>query len=266
MTGARVACVQLASRDGENAAARMDCIRALLRDTRPDLVLLPELWSVGFFQFHRYAEHAEPLDGPTLRAVGELARDLGAHVHGGSIVERREDGRLSNTSLLVGPGGELLLAYRKRHLFGYRSSEADLLAPGEEAGVAETPFGRVGMTTCYDLRFPELYLELVAQGAELVLVASAWPHTRLDHWRLLARARALENLVYLVACNAAGTDAGVRLAGHSVVVDPWGKILAEADGDESVLVSELDPGLVKEVRAEFPVLDDRLERAGVQTA
>jgi predicted amidohydrolase len=99
-----------------------------------------------------------------------------------------------------------------------------------------------------------------------VLVASAWPHTRLDHWRLLARARALENLVYLVACNAAGTDAGVRLAGHSVVVDPWGKILAEADEDESVLVSELDPGRVKEVRAEFPVLDDRLERAGVQTA
>lgn len=263
----RVACVQLDS--GEGAGTRDDRlarIRQLLAGERVELVVLPELWPIGFFQFDDYETQAEPLDGPTLTAIAALAVDLDAHVHAGSIIERRGDGRLSNTSVLFAPDGRQLLAYRKRHLFGYRSREAELLVPGDEIETVATPFGRVALTTCYDLRFPELYFDLVAQGAELALVASAWPYERLDHWRLLTRTRALENLMYVVASNASGTDGGVRFAGHSVVVDPWGEIIAEAGADEEVLVAELDDGRVDEVRSSFPVLEDRLRSAGVSAA
>lgn len=255
--------MQLDSGDAAGTRAdRLQRIRGLLAGERAELVVLPELWPVGFFQFDNYEARAEPLDGPTLKAVAELAVELGAHVHAGSIVERRADGRLSNTSVLLAPDGEQLLVYRKRHLFGYRSREAELLVAGEATSTVATPFGPVGLATCYDLRFPELFLDLVGQGAELVLVASAWPYARLDHWRLLTRARALENLMYVVASNASGTDAGVRFAGHSIVVDPWGEILAEAGTNEEVLVAEVEVGRVNEVRSEFPVLDDRLRSAG----
>jgi predicted amidohydrolase len=132
-----------------------------------------------------------------------------------------------------------------------------LLSPGARADVAETPLGTVGMTTCYDLRFPELYRVLVDRGAQLVVVPAAWPAARLEHWRLFTRARAVENQVFLLACNAAGTQAGVRLGGHSVVVDPWGRVVAEAGDDEEVLLAELDLQTLTDIRTEFPVLDDR---------
>jgi predicted amidohydrolase len=257
----RIGCVQLAGDAAEVPEKRLGRVRELIGEVPLDLVLLPELWPVGFFQFERYEERAEPVDGPTSQAIAALARERGIHVHGGSIIERRPDGGLSNTSLLFSPSGELVLTYRKRHLFGYRSREAELLSPGVGADVLPTPLGRIGLTTCYDLRFPELYLELVGKGAELVLIASAWPHERLEHWRLLNRARALENLAFVVACNMTGTDAEVRLAGHSVMVDPWGEVVAEAGEEEGLLIAEIDVGRVAEVRASFPVLDERLRKA-----
>lgn len=252
----RVACVQLG--DGDAGPSGIARVSAAIADAEADLVVLPELWPVGYFHFDRYDDAAEPVDGPTAAALSAVAAEHRIHLHAGSIVERRSDGRLSNTSLLFGPTGELLLSYRKHHLFGYGSDEQRLLTPGDELDVVATPLGAIGMTTCYDLRFPELYRKLVDAGAEIVLVASAWPHARLDHWRLLTRTRALENQVYVAAANAAGTDNGVRLGGHSVVVDPWGAVLAEAgEAPDEVVAAEIERDRVAAVRDEFPVLLDR---------
>jgi predicted amidohydrolase len=223
-----------------------------------DLVVLPELWLPGYFAFDSYAELAEPLDGDTVSAGREWAVRLGAHLHLGSILERDEQGRLYNTAVLIGPDGQTIHTYRKIHVFGYRSREAELLTPGERVDVVHTPLGRLGATTCYDLRFPELYRALVDEGAESVVVCSAWPAARLAHWRLFTSTRAVEEQVVLIACNAVGQQAGgVRLAGHSRVVDPWGEVLAEAGEDEGVAICDIDTGVVASARTEFPVLADR---------
>ena len=218
-----------------------------------DLVLLPELWATGYFAFDDYAATAQPLDGPLTGALSAAARDAGVTLHGGSMVERDDAGRLFNTSLLFGPDGTLRHTYRKMHLFGYGSREQELLTPG--SAVAGT--GTLALSTCYDLRFPELFRAQVDGGAQLFLVAAAWPLARLAHWQLLLRARALENQSFLLACNAAGHQGQVALAGGSTVVDPWGTVLAEAGPDAETLTVELDPEVAVQARKEFPALADR---------
>jgi predicted amidohydrolase len=222
-----------------------------------DLVSLPELWATGYFAFDDYAATAEPLDGPTRSALSAAAQAAGVHLHGGSIVERDAAGRLFNTSLLFGPDGRLLQTYRKVHLFGYGSREVSLLSAGSAVGACPTPLGPVGISTCYDLRFPELYRLQVDGGAELFLVAAAWPSARAAHWQLLLRARALENQSFLVACGAAGRQGDVPLSGRSAVVDPWGEVLAEAGDSAQKLTVELDLGEVARARKDFPALADR---------
>ncbi|CCG02354.1 Putative amidase [Blastococcus saxobsidens DD2] len=166
-----------------------------------DLVVLPELWLPGYFAFDSYADLAEPLHGDTVEAAREWARRLGCHLHMGSVLERDELGHLHNTAVMIGPGGDILHTYRKIHVFGYKSREAELLTPGEQVSAVTTGLGRLGTTTCYDLRFPELYRGLVDDGAETIVVCSAWPAARLAHWRLFTSARAVEEQVVLIACN-----------------------------------------------------------------
>jgi predicted amidohydrolase len=222
-----------------------------------DLVVLPEIWSTGYFAFDRYASTAEPVDGPTSRALADAARSASVHLHAGSIVERGPDGSLYNTSLLFSPTGDLVHTQRKFHVFGYRSREAELLRGGDEIEAHRSALGVIGMTTCYDLRFPELYRVLADQDAELLIVPAAWPQARLAHWRLLTRARAVENQCFLLACNTAGTQNGVALAGHSAIVDPWGETVAEAGLGAETLTAEFDLDVARRLRADFPVLHDR---------
>jgi len=222
-----------------------------------DLVILPEMWSAGFFAFDRYAEEAEPLDGDTAGAIREAAAATGAYIHGGSFVERAGDGRLHNTSILVSPEGEIVHVYRKVHLFGYRSREAELLTPGSSVETYRAAFGVAAMTTCYDLRFPESYRIFLDKGAEFVLVPAAWPASRVEHWRLLTRARAIENEAVVVGCNVAGIQDGVAMGGHSIVVDPWGEVIAEAGAEEELITVNIDPRVVSEARAEYPWISDR---------
>lgn len=253
----RVACVQLAGQDLPDPTARRSAARDATRElTGSDLIVLPELWPVGFFDFAGYQAAAEPVDGPSTQFAVGLAREHGAWVHGGSFVERAE-GALHNTSMLVDRDGSLAATYRKRHLFGYQSAESELLSPGSAAAVADLDGLRVGLATCYDLRFPELFRDMVDAGAGAFVVTSAWPASRIEHWRVLCRARALENLAWLVACNSCGTDQGVVLGGHSVIVDPLGEVVAEAGAEPTVLVADIWPERVREVRAEFPFLADR---------
>ncbi len=218
-----------------------------------DLVLLPELWATGYFAFDDYAATAEPLDGPLVATLAAAARAAGVTLHAGSMVERDDAGHLFNTSLLFDPSGALVHTYRKVHLFGYGSREQELLTPGGPVGA----HGPVALSTCYDLRFPELFRAQVDDGSRLFLVAAAWPAARLPHWQLLLRSRALENQSFLLACNAAGRQGTVELAGRSAVVDPWGEVVAEAGPGAETLTVEIDPDLAVRARTEFPALADR---------
>ncbi|MGQ7295734.1 carbon-nitrogen family hydrolase [Quadrisphaera sp. KR29] len=266
---AHVSVLQVGYGDDEPVAARVQRVAQLVADQRgADLVVLPELWAPGGFSYREWEQRAEPLEGPTLRALADAARAAGAVVHGGSLVERTQrpgpQGRhLWNTSVVLGRDGALLASYRKVHRFGFGTGEPLLMEAGEEVVVADLPVGphgspvRTGLATCYDLRFPELFRRQVELGAQLVLLPAAWPAARLAHWQLLTRARAVEDQVHLVAVGTAGTHAGTRMAGRSAVVGPWGEVLAEAGDDEEVLRVEVDLTQVARCREQFPVLADR---------
>ena len=255
---ARVSLIQLESPRDEPVDKRRDRVGEMLADAEEsDLVILPELWGPGYFAFDRYERYAEPLNGDTVTVGGEWARKLGCYLHLGSVVERSPRGLLYNTAVLLDPTGEVVLTYRKTHLFGYRSQETSLLAAGDTVGVVASPMGTLATTTCYDLRFPELWRLLLDAGAEMIMVPAAWPSARSDHWRLLTACRALEEQVLLLSCNGAGVQGDVTLAGMSRVIDPWGDVIAEAGESETVLTCEVETGVVRATREEFPVLDDR---------
>jgi predicted amidohydrolase len=256
----RVTSIQLEISDRPRAETLAQVLSLLDEARGSDLVLLPELWPCGYFSFARYATESEPIDGTTVQALAAKARTLGAYVFAGSFVERAGE-HLFNTCLLLDARGELVARYRKMHLFGYQSDERRLLRPGDEVVVAETPWGRAGLSICYDLRFPELYRRMIDQGAELLLVTAAWPAARREPWILLNRARAMENQALLFACNGAGSSGGVLLGGHSLFVDPSGKVLAEAGDGGTLLSCEVDPGVVRTSRADFRALEDRVLRS-----
>lgn len=253
-----VSSVQLAARDLNKSAAIEQALGLLDRAAGSDLILLPEMWPCGYFSFARYAADAESIDGPLVAAFAEKAKRLNAHLLMGSFPERDGD-RIFNTTVLLGPRGDVLARYRKIHLFSYQSDEKKMLSPGKEAVAVETPFGKVGLAICYDLRFPELFRHLITQGVQMFLVASAWPTARLESWRLFNRVRATENLAYLVSCNSAGVNCGQALAGHSMVVGPLGQVLAEGGDDEEIITAELDLTLLARTRQDFPALRDRVD-------
>ncbi len=253
----RIASIQLEIRDDESAEARVERAALLVEaQAGADLVLLPEMWNVGYFAFDAYAERAESLDGPTLARMSQAARTAGTWLLAGTIVER--DGEhLYNTAVLFDRAGSVAGSYRKIHLFGYGSREPEVLSPGTQVVVVGTEFGRIGLSTCYDLRFPELYRAMVDDGAELFLVPSAWPYPRVEAWSILNRARALENQAWLISANCTGGP-GRGFCGRSMVVDPWGTLVATAGDGPSVLTTDVDMGLVPAARAAFRVLDDRV--------
>ncbi|MFQ6170761.1 carbon-nitrogen family hydrolase [Oryzobacter sp. R7] len=265
----RIAVVQLAYGDEEPFEARVDRVAGLVSGlTGHDLVVLPELWAPTGFAYTRWDDQAQPLDGPWAQTMSEVARSAGVVLHAGSFVERLpepgEDGHvLANTSLLLGPDGSTLGVYRKVHRFGFGAGEPALMEAGGEVVVVDLPLSgggsvRAGLSTCYDLRFPELYRRQQEDGAELFVVPAAWPAARVGHWTLLGRARAVENQALVVQANTGGTHAGTPMGGHSQVVAATGEVLAEAaHGDEAVLSVEVDLAATAEYRRTFPVLADR---------
>ncbi len=268
----RVHVIQVAYGDDEGVADRVARVADLVRAQRgADLVVLPELWAPGGFAYRTWAERAELIDGPTVTAIGRAAREIGAVVHAGSIVERAAEGAdrgetgrgLWNTSVVLGADGAVLASYRKIHRFGFGQGEPALMEAGTDVVTVDLPLGAggapatIGLATCYDLRFPEQFRRLLDAGARAVLVPAAWPAPRVEAWTLLGRARAIEDQLVLVQCNTGGTHGGLPMGGHSQVVDATGRVLAEAGTDEEVLVVDLDLAAVDAWRADFPVLADR---------
>ncbi|MFG2606665.1 carbon-nitrogen family hydrolase [Streptomyces sp. NPDC048514] len=265
----RASLIQIAVDEEESVASRRGRVAALVREQAgADLVVLPELWTTGAFAYEDFGREAEPLEGPTYEAMAKAAADAGVWLHAGSIPERAAsggasgdgngDGTLYNTSLVFSPSGELAAAYRKIHRFGFDKGEAVLMGAGRELVTVRLPGTTLGLATCYDLRFPELFRGLADAGAEVLVLPAGWPERRRAHWTLLAQARAVENQAFVLACGTAGTHAGVPQAGHSIVVDPWGEVLAEAGPGEEVLTVDFDPAKVAATREQFPALKDRV--------
>ncbi len=267
----RLALAQLHTEGGDVAGNVERAQRAVAEAATAgaDLVALPEMFNVGYFAFKQYARRAEPLGGETLSTVAATAREHGIAVLAGSIVEDlgttaaqtdasvpAEEG-LANTAVFFDREGERRVVYRKRHLFGYGSAEQDLLTPGERHPTVDFEGFTIGVTTCYDLRFPEQYRRLVENGATLVLVPSAWPYPRVEHWQTLSRARAVENQCYVATVNGSGTFGDTTLLGRSTVYNPWGTALASSDDNPTLVTAEADPARVEAVREEFPALSDR---------
>ena len=269
-----VACIQLnGSSDQERNLATTEALVRRAAAAGAVLIATPE--ATTYLGPHpRKVELAEPVDGPSHRRLAQLARELGIHLLVGSVAERHPDPdeaarRVFNTSLLFGPQGELIARYRKLHLFdvdlaaqgGVTFRESAATAPGEQVVVAPTPLGPMGMSICFDLRFPELYAAQVRQGARLIAVPSAFTErTGRDHWHVLLRARAIETQCWLLAPAQWGThdDQGLRRSyGHSLIVDPWGTVVAECGDGEGICLAEVDSGRVDEVRASIPMEGNR---------
>jgi len=259
MSVVTVACVQLDSSATEAVEDRIERGLELLADAASDadLVVLPELWTVGAFDVEAARDRAEPIDGPLVTALRDVARSTGTWIHGGTFSELGLDGERHNTAVVVDPEGNLSATYPKIHLFGFEGGETTVMSAGDRLVVAETAIGDTGLATCYDLRFPELFRDLVDLGATSFVISSGWPSPRIAHWSLLTRARAVENQAYVIACNGVGTHAGVTLGGRSVIVDPTGQVLAEAGAGEEVIAASVDLDLVAKWRSDFPVLLDR---------
>jgi predicted amidohydrolase len=259
----RVAAVQLNSNADKdrNLSTAGRLVRAAAADGA-ELVALPEKWNL-LAGGKELREGAEPLDGPSLAAARGWARELGIHLLAGSISERTED-KAFNTSVLIGPGGEDLATYRKIHMFdveaggvAYRESEHE--QPGTELVTAPLGELTVGMTVCYDLRFPELYRILALRGANLIAVPSAFTAaTGRDHWEVLLRARAIEDQVFVLAPNPVGTAAPhYDSYGHSAIVDSWGTVLAVAPDQECFVAANLDLAAQARTREQLPSLANR---------
>jgi deaminated glutathione amidase len=262
----RVACVQMTSRRDKAAnLARAESLVAKAAATGADIIVLPEKWNlIGSADDYRGA--AEPLEGgQSVEAMSRWARTLGVSLVGGSITELREGHeKLSNTSCVFDADGELVAAYRKIHLFDvevgghvYRESEAE--EPGAEPVVVPAEDWTIGLTVCYDVRFPELYRILALVGAELATVPAHFTTpTGRDHWHVLLRARAIENQFYVAAAGQVGeTTPGKPAYGRSLIVDPWGTVLAQAPDEETVVVAEIDRARLREIRAKLPSLANR---------
>ena len=255
----RVAAVQFDFDENETFEDRVDRMLGLASAaaTDSDLVVLPELWPNGGFTYRMWEPTAQPLDGPLVARLGDAARSFATTLHAGSFIERRDDRSLANTALLFDADGSLTAVYRKIHLFGFTDGEPKYLSGGDEVVAVDTSVGRLGLTTCYDLRFPELYRRLTDERSDLFVVPAAWPLARVNHWTVLAQARAIENQTPLIACNTAGTHGGVPMGGRSIIVNAIGSVLGEAGENEEILRVEIDPAATTEWRERFPALGDR---------
>jgi len=259
------AAVQMtASSVKEENLAKAETFVRLAAERGATLIVLPEVFA---WRGPRVEEPAqvELIPGPTSERLRDLARLYQIYLLAGSFLEKGDDARSYNTSLLLSPQGDTLAHYRKIHLFDVdipgqvRVKESDTKKPGETVVASTTPLGVFGLSVCYDLRFPELYRQLAAKGAEVVFVPSAFTFpTGAAHWEPLLRARAIENQTYIIAPNQIGKNAhGYADYGNSMIIDPWGKVIARAPDKECFITAEIDRDYVEKVRKELPCLAHR---------
>ncbi|MFC1992750.1 nitrilase-related carbon-nitrogen hydrolase [Chloroflexota bacterium] len=256
----KVGCIQLWHNDEDTKQDRIACAERLIDSAADcDLIVLAELWNTGVWSYDIYHEFSEPIQGETVNRIAEKARKVNAYIFAGSIIERDGD-KLYNTAVMLDPKGKLIATYRKIHLFGsFGSKETELMTPGKELVSIKTDVGVLGLSICYDLRFPELFRKLAAHhGVEIILHATAWPLARLDDYRDTCHVRANENQCYLVTCASAGFNMGNPFSGHSAIIDPWGIRLGSTGLYESVPKAEIEISEIYKIREMLPLHKDRV--------
>lgn len=221
-----------------------------------NLIVLPEMWATGYYCFERY-HHIEE-NNKIIDFLCRKAKEIGAYIAGGTIIEKIED-QYYNSLPFISPEGKCIATYRKRNLVTFNSEEVKLIQNGKESTVVDTPFGRIGFAICYDVRFPKNFIEMTEKNVDIIVLSAAWSFPRLEHWCLLSQCRAIENVSYLIACNCVGTERGNVYFGHSAIYDPWGTKIAAAGIEKTIVSAEINPEHVQEIRKKFPVLRDRLQ-------
>lgn len=231
--------------------------KAMKVENKPDVLLLPEDWATGFSDkmFHEIEKHVECFNGPSLTFLKEKAKEYKVWIVGGSIsVKVNED--IYNTTYVINREGEIVGDYSKMHL--YSDMDEDVAYKhGEKTDLIETEFGKIGLMICYDIRFCELAKTYALKGAEAIFVVSDFPNPRVDHWKTLLRARAIENQLFVVACNRVGESPMGTYCGHSIIIDPWGKIVSEGTDQQEIIYGEIDLKEIEEPRELIHVFNHR---------
>lgn len=261
----KLMAVQMAA--GEHADANLEKARnQVLRcaEENPDFVMLPEMFLCPY-EASRFPDYAEPQGGTVWQALSALAREAGVCLIAGTVPERDESGRIYNTSYVFDPAGRQIAKHRKVHLFdiavrgGQHFRESDTLTPGDSITVFDTPVGPAGLCICYDIRFPEMFRRMADQGVKLVFIPASFNMTTgPEHWELTFRARALDNQMFLLGCAAArDPQSGYQSWGHSILTDPWGRVLEQLDERSGILRGEIDLSQADAIREQLPLLRHR---------
>ncbi|MDO3678100.1 carbon-nitrogen family hydrolase [Paenibacillus ehimensis] len=227
---------------------------AVAHDTKPDVIVFPEMWNTGY-ALDRIQELADHYGERTEALLSAFSRKHGVNIIGGSIAEKRDNG-VYNTIFAYDRHGNRAGDYSKIHLFRLMDEEK-FLQSGDRAGELQLDGIPAGMMICYDIRFPELARKLALGGAQILFVPAEWPNPRLHHWRTLLMARAIENQMFVVSCNRVGVSGTTEFFGHSMVIDPWGEVLAEGGEAETIVRAAVDLSQVPAVRSKIPVFEDR---------
>jgi omega-amidase len=253
-----ITCIQLDIKFGDpqfNYQQVEEKIAQAVENEKSTIIVLPELWTTGY-DLTRLDEIADEKGEETKQFLSRLAKKYQINIVGGSIAKKTAD-NVTNTMYVFNTQGEFVHEYSKLHLFKLMD-EHHYLTAGTEKGLFEIEGMKSAGVICYDIRFPEWIRAHTTQGAEVLFVVAEWPLPRLNHWRTLLTSRAIENQCYVVACNRAGSDLNNVFAGHSMIIDPWGTIIAEGDEQAGSISAAIDVETVNQVRSQIPVFDDRL--------
>jgi len=250
-----VGCYQMNIMPGDVGGnlGKIERILPKVKNEGCQLLVLPEMWSGGFAYF-ALKEMADRTPA-VLEKLKEWAMEY-RMVLVGSLPEAEGD-KIYNTSYVLDTNGAVSGKYRKIHLFSL-TAEHDYFARGQVSVISDTSLGRLGIEICYDLRFPELSRRLALDGAEILCFSALWPVTRIDHWSLLLRSRAIENQLFIIACNGCGIEGHTQYGGASVIISPTGRLLAEAHGGEETIIARLDSAEMMNFRQHIPCFSDRL--------
>ena len=253
----KISCIQMDMRLGEadwNFAHAEELVRDAVTAEHPDVVVLPETWNTGFFP--KELAPCADRDGARTKAVfSALARELNVNIVCGSVANHKSDG-FYNTAYVFGRSGEVLAEYDKTHLFT-PSGEHEYFQSGSHTCRFKLEGKRCGLIICYDIRFPELTRTMTLEGVDLLFVVAQWPEKRTMHLETLARARAIENQMFLALCNSVGTAGETRCGGHSAIIDPWGEYLVKAGDGEETITGEADFSVIEGIRSSINVFRDR---------
>jgi predicted amidohydrolase len=228
--------------------------QAILAVPKPDVIVFPEMWNTGY-ALEQIQQLADEDGERTKQFISAFCLKHRVHIIAGSIAEKKAD-EVRNTVYVFNRAGELTSQYSKMHLFRLMDEEK-FLASGDTIGKAEIDSIPAGIMICYDIRFPELARTLALDGAKILFVPAEWPHPRLHHWRTLLMARAIENQMFVVSCNRVGISGSTRFCGHSLIIDPWGEIIAEGGEQEELISAAIDLAEVNKVRSRIPIFEDR---------